>query len=158
MRAVRLGSIVTTAFVALAVSRASAQAPLPDDLPWNEAPAAVRARLQARGMTVVSGSASDSAMVFRSTRAGGSATLTARFTEGRLWHVFYVAQGDSAALQRELDETAAAMTRLRGQPANGANGARTWVTADTRRRFSLPAAPMKSPEGTFLYAVTYHRD
>jgi len=147
-----------TALLVLAATPALAQAPSPAELPWNAPPRAVQARLARLGFRPAGEAAAraDSLVVFVAERAGVRSELRARFRDGRLWHVFYSAEGDSAAVQRELDRTAAGLAARHGQPDASVNGGREWVLP-SGRRFALPSAPLRLENGRFGYGAAYHR-
>lgn len=145
---------------AAAVPAAAQSAPAPGELPWNARPATVRAMVARLGWQPRSAAASmvqgDSALTFTGPAGGGAtAELTTRFRGGKLWHAFYVARGDSAALQRLLDRASAQTSARHGQArADGAS--RVW-TLPNGNRFALPTAPSRAEGGGFTFAVVYHR-
>jgi hypothetical protein len=147
-----------TLLTAIASSRAAAQAPSPAELPWNAPLRAAQARLARLGFRPAQGQPprADSVVVFVAERAGVRAELSARFRDGRLWHVFYAAEGDSVAVHRDLDRSAAALAARHGQPAAAADRSRVWALP-SGRRFALPAAPVRSEDGRFVYGVAYRR-
>lgn len=145
-----LAAAAAAALLAFAAP-ARAQAPDPGGLPWNAAPAAVRAQIERLGFRAAPAAAGRSDSIFVADRAGVHAEFRARFRGGALVHIFYAAYGDSAAVQRDLDLAAAALTARRGTPVvEGAS--RVW-RLDGGRRFALPAASLRLENGTFGYAV-----
>src|SRR3954466_1656381 len=93
-------SLLTAALLTVAASHASAQLPLPTDLPWNSPPRSVRFALVRLGLRESAGATAaglDSTLVFTAPVSGASARLTTRFRAGHLWHAFLTVQGDSAA-------------------------------------------------------------
>ena len=73
-----------------------------------------------------------------------------------LVHAFYVAHGDSASLQREIDASANAASARAGQPRTDDSGSRVWIFPNGRR-FVLPAAPTRVSGGRFGFGVLYNR-
>ncbi|HET7464048.1 MAG TPA: hypothetical protein VFJ82_22520 [Longimicrobium sp.] len=150
----RLSTLVA-ALLALA-GPAAAQAPLPTELPFNAHVSVVRARLGRLGLHERPAARKPESTVFAAQRGGVSSELRTRFQGGVLVHAFYVAEGDSAALQREIDQSAASAAAKFGQPSRDAEGGRAWRLPGGRR-FALPAAPARLPTGKFSFAVVYNR-
>lgn len=150
-------TLAAAAVLALAAARsAAAQAPLPADLPWEAPPSLVRAKLARLGLVTRGPTArTDTMQVFTSNRGGVAAELRARYREGRLWHVFYTVQGDSASVQHDLDASASTLSARMGAPRHAA-GSRVWILPGGRR-FALPQAAVRLPNGRFSYAAAYHR-
>jgi len=127
--------------------------PAPDA---STSPARVRARLARLGFTPrADPPTADSTLVFEAQRPGLRAELRARFRNRVLWHAFYSVEGDSAAVQRDLDRAVAALTAQAGAPATDDAG-RTWTLPDGRR-VALPKAPARLENGRYGYAVAMQR-
>ncbi|HEX6746129.1 MAG TPA: hypothetical protein VF092_02360 [Longimicrobium sp.] len=93
--------------------------------------------------------------MFEARRAGVRAVLRARFRSRVLWHAFYSAEGDSAAVQRDLDRAAAALAARHGAPATE-DGGRVWTLPDGRR-VMLPISPARLENGRYGYGLAMQR-
>lgn len=146
---------VASALLLASASAVSAQAPAPNDLPWNAPLRVVAARAHRLGLTRTPGVGPDSAIVFAGNRAGVRIELRARFRSGRLWHAFYAVEGDSAAARRSLDRTIASLRNRLGAPQASPDGSFVWVLPSSRR-FALPQTPARLESGRFGWSATYH--
>lgn len=130
-----------------------AQAPVLFDLTWEMSAGQVRTTLERGGYRLAQ--AADSSFTFQLQTGTLREELSVRLREGRLWHVYYSASGDSASLQRVIETAAAAASRRWGAPSVEEN-VRSWMVGP-RARFVLPSRPAAMPEGSYQLGIVYHR-
>lgn len=156
----RVAEFILAGALSLIAGPAAAQAPLPTDFPWRAHRAAVRAELARIGLQErVSAAAppADTSLVFTATRGTLAVEVRTRFDRsGGLTHAFFIAEGDSASVQREIDRTVASSSSRFGAP-HAEGGSRVWILPDGRR-FAIPVAPWRLAGASFGFAVVYHRD
>jgi hypothetical protein len=136
----------------LASSPISAQEAAFFQLGWEMSGGQAREVLERGGFRAVG---ADSSLVFE--RATGSLreSLSVRLRDGRVWHVYYTAQGDSVTVQRVVNAASAAATRRWGSPAND-SATRAWRMGESGR-FVLPSYPLPLEDGSYAIGIVYHR-